>query len=160
VRVLLAAVLGLGVIAATGCGGGSERLSATEYRTQLDHLGERAREAQEELARGLTATSVAQLEGILAEFAQEEQAIAQEVAGLDPPKAAEDANAQLAIAQHRFAAAFVDVLPTLEAARTVEAARAKLRRSEEFAVAGQQVDHAISVLKKLGYMSNAEEEET
>lgn len=156
-RWLIGAALCFGVLAA-GCGGGA-RLSTDDYRTQIDRLAQEAREAQEEVnVKAPKAKTVADVRAIVGELAAEEEHVAERVAGLHPPKPAEQPNTELAQARSEFARAIRTTLPKIDAAPSVPAAATVLRASEPIRAAATRVANAMATLVKLGYATNKEEE--
>jgi hypothetical protein len=148
VKRLLAAITLAGLVA--GCGGAS-RLSGDAYRARLATIAKQADAAEHEVEQGLQAKKVADLHGRLAAFATTEQKLADEVAALKPPKNAEQANTALAQAEHDTAAAVRAVLPTVSHSKTPKQALQALQGNARAAKAGQELDSALSRLRKLGY---------
>jgi len=133
-----------------GCGG-SNRLSASEYRSRLAKIGQEATKAQTNVEKGLSAKSVAELRTRLSSFASADQKLGDEVAALKAPKNAEAANALLAHGEYDTASATRAVLPQLAKLKSVKAALSLLNRSQGNAKGGRELDQALAELKKLGY---------
>ena len=134
-----------------GCGGGSNRLSAKDYRSRLATIGQEANKAQADVEKGLHATSVADLGGILENFADADQRLGDEVSALKPPKDAEAANAELAQGEHDLADEARSAAVALANIKTPKAALALLNTRLQGAKGAQELDHGLTELKKKGY---------
>jgi hypothetical protein len=143
------ALVSLGAFAA-GCGG-SNRLSASEYRSRLAKIGQEATKAQTDVEEGLSAKSVAELRTRLSSFASADQKLGDEVAALKPPKNAEAANALLARGEHDTASTTRTVLSQLAKLKSVKAALNLLNKSQGNAKGGLELDTALADLRHLGY---------
>jgi hypothetical protein len=142
----------LAVLLLAGCGGGgSKQLTAAEYRAKLAGLGKEADAAQAGFEQGLKAKSVHEVAVRLKAFAAAEDGLADKVGKLKPPDDAKAANEELAAGLHAIVDAVREALPRVEASTTRAGAVIVLEHSEAGASAGQQVDHALNALKKLGY---------
>src|SRR4051812_34062241 len=97
----------------SACGGGS-RLSASDYRAQLETLAKESDAAQHAVEKGFQATSVPQLVKALSVFGAAEKRIGDEVAALKPPKDAEAANTELANGQYDTASEVQALLPKIK----------------------------------------------
>lgn len=135
---------------AAGCGGGS-RLSASQYRTRLATIARQADKAQAQAEKGLSATSLTEIQTRLRSFVSAEQKLGDEVAALKPPKNAEAANAELARGEHDTASEVRAVLPQLAKMTSVKIALSFLNKNLGSATGGREVDHALTRLKKMGY---------
>lgn len=138
------------VAALAGCGGGS-RLSRADYTAKLAAVGKEADTTQAGIEKALKAKSVTELAAALNAFADAEDRLGDEVAKLKPPKDAQAANDELAKGEHDIARAVREVSRQVEKAPSVSAALKMVQTSEAAGAAGQEVDHALAVLKKLGY---------
>jgi hypothetical protein len=143
-------VLAFASVALAGCGS-SGRLSASAYRDRLATIAKQADKAQAEVEKGLSATSVFEIQARLNAFATAEDRLGDEVGRLKPPKDAQAANAELARGEHDTAAAVRAVLPRLAKFTSPKAAIRFLSKGLAQAKGGHEVDHALSQLKKLGY---------
>ena len=82
-----------------------------------------------------------------------EEKISREVAALHPQKNAQSANDQLAKRTHDIAAAIDEVIPKVRSAASPAAAI--LNKSSAGAKAGQELDQALTELRKLGYTTGS-----
>jgi cytochrome c556 len=149
----LLALLALAALAA-GCGGTS-RLSADAYKARLATISKQADKAQHDVEQGLQAKTVAELHSRLAAFAAADDKLGDDVAALEPPKDAEQANAALARAEHDNADAVRALLPRIANARTPTAALQLVQHDPGAAKVGGELDSALSRLRKLGYTTGS-----
>jgi len=149
--------LAIAVTAAAGCGGGGggSRLSAGAYKAKIAAIGAEANKAQTAVESGMQAKTTAALVATLTTFAGSEEKISKEVDALDPPKNAQAANDELSRGTHDVSAAIQDLIPEIKDAATPAAALAIISKSSAGAKAGQEIDHAITELRKLGYTSGS-----
>ena len=77
--------------------------------------------------------------------------IGDEVAALKPPKDADAANTELANGLHDTGSEVQTVLPTIKKMPSAKAAIAYLGKTPT-TKGGQELDHALAQLKKLGYI--------
>jgi predicted nucleic acid-binding Zn-ribbon protein len=138
-----------------GSGGSSSQLSADAYRAQLVKIKQQSNQAQAQVAKGLSAKTIADLRSKLDAFASESQRISDEVASLDAPKNAEAANAELAQGEHDTATATHAASAAIAKMKTPHAALAYLQSQLGNAKGGHELDDAITKLKKLGYTSGS-----
>jgi len=138
------------VLLVSGCGGGS-RLSASDYRTHLETLGKESNAAQHAVEKGFQATSVPQLVTVLTVFGAAEKRTGDEVAALKPPKDAEAANTEMANGLHDTGSEVQALLPKIKKMPSAKAAIAYLGKTPT-TKGGQELDHALAQLKKLGYI--------
>jgi hypothetical protein len=131
--------------------GGSTRLSASDYRAHLETIAKESDAAQHGVEKGFQATSVPQLVTVLTAFEAAEKRIGDEVAGLKPPKDAEAANTELANGQRDTASELQALLPKTKKMPTARAAIAYLNKTPT-TKGGREVDEALAMLKKLGYI--------
>ena len=131
--------------------GGSSRLSASAYRTELAKIGKQANEAQAQVEKGLSAKSVAELRARLSAFANADDRLGDEVSRLKPPKNAQAANAELARGEHDTASATRSAVAKVAKMKNVKEALGFLNRSLGNANGAHELDHALSELRKLGY---------
>jgi hypothetical protein len=136
-----------------GCGGGSSRLSASEYRARLATLGKEADKVQGNVEKALSAKSVADIQTRLKAFATADDRLGDEASSLKPPKDAETANAELVRGEHDTAAAVRSVIPKLAKFTSAKAAIAYLQGVQP--KGGREIDHALAQLKKLGYTTGS-----
>jgi len=148
-RVWSAAAVTL-LLLVSGCGG-SSRLSAHDYRARLGTVAEESDAAQHAVEKGFQATSVPQLVKVLSVFGAAEKRIGDEVAALKPPKDAEAANTELANGQHDTASEVQALLPKIKTMPSTKAAIAYLSKTPT-TKGGREVDEALAMLKKLGYI--------
>jgi hypothetical protein len=154
VRVLCIAALAVLLLSACGGGGGSSRLSARAYRAKLTQIKQEAATAQTNVAKGLQAATLAELQQRLDTFASDTQRIGDEVAKLNPPQNAEAANTELAAGLHETARATRAASKSIAGLHTPTEAIAYLEHSPANAKGAHQVDEALAKLKKLGYASS------
>ena len=147
-RALVALALLCALVAA--CGGGSKRLSQSDYRARVAALADESSRAQANAQQALQATSVGDLQSRLRQFADAEDRIGDKVGRLKPPKNAEAANAELARGFHDTASEIRDAVQGLSKFSTPVAAIGSLR-SLGNANGGREIDDALAKLKKLGY---------
>ena len=153
-RGLLVVVVTVFLLAACG-GGGSSQASADAYRSQLAKIKQQSNQAQAQVAKGLTATTVAELRSKLDAFSSASQRISDEVANLDAPDNAKAANAELAKGEHDTATETHAASAAVAKKQTVQAAVAYLQTQLGNAKGGHELDDAITKLKKLGYTSGS-----
>jgi len=149
------AIAAIAVLLLAACGGsGSPRLSANAYRAKLTHIKQEAATAQANVAKGLQAKSLTELQQKLDAFASDTQRIGDEVAKLNPPQDAEAANTELAAGLHETARATKVASTKIAGLHTPTEAIAYLESSPANAKGARQVDEALTKLKKLGYASS------
>jgi cytochrome c556 len=152
---------GLIVVVATvlllaACGGGSSsQASADAYRAQLAKIKQQSDQAQAQVAKGLSAKTVAELRNRLDAFASASQRISNEVAALDAPDNAKAANSELAKGEHDTATATRAASAAVAKMKTAQAAVSYLQTQLGNAKGGHELDDAITKLKKLGYTSGS-----
>jgi hypothetical protein len=135
-----------------GCGGGgSNRLSASDYRSRLAVISHEGDKAQSQVEQGLHAKTVAALRARLRAFATASQQLGDKVAALKPPKNAAAANAELAQGERDTASSTRAVLPKLASLKSVHAALSYLQKSQGNAKGGHELDDSLTKLKQLGY---------
>ena len=144
----IALVFLVSVVAACG---GSGRLSASAYRAQLAKIGKQADKAQAQVEKGLRAKSVAEIRARLSAFANAEDRLGDEVSRLKPPKNAQAANAELARGEHDTASATRSAVAEVAKMKSVKEALSLLNSRLGNAKGAQELDHALSELRKLGY---------
>ena len=147
--------IGLLCVLAAGCGGGSGRLSAAQYRARLAAIGHEANQAQRKVGQGLQAATVAGLSARLRTFAAADDRLGTEIEALKPPKDAEAANAALAKAEHDTAQAVRSALPQISSQKSVRKALALLTANTAGRQAGMELDAALKRLKALGYAAQS-----
>jgi hypothetical protein len=151
----IAALAALLLAGCGGSGGGGSRLSASAYKAKLAQIKQEAATAQANVAKGLQASSLTELQQRLNTFADDTQRIGDEVAKLNPPQNAEAANTELAAGLHETARATRDASHKIAGLHTPKEAIAYLQSSPANAKGAHQVDEAIAKLKKLGYTSGS-----
>jgi len=156
-QTLCVCLVAIAVAAAAGCGGsgGGSSLTRAQYKAKLAAIGKEANRAQGLVEAGLKDNTTASLADALTTFSSAEQNMSKEVADLDPPKAAQAANVELAQGLHDIAAATDSILPQVKSAASVTAAVTLLNKSTDGAKAGHEVDDALSKLRKLGYTAGS-----
>lgn len=146
--------LGLGVLIVSvfvaGCGG-SDRLSAEEYRARLATLEKQNAQPHRDFAKALKANSVAEIRAGLTEYADANRQLGDSVADLKPPENAEPANAQLAEGFHDAAEQISALVAKLSGITDPKAALKLVNQSFGDASAGREIDQALSKLEELGY---------
>jgi hypothetical protein len=149
--ILVSASLAIGV---AGCGG-SGGVSKDTYRKELAKIAKQSGAAHQKLEKGApAATSVAQVQMLLREFAAEEDRIGTEVSKLDVPADAKAANAELAKGQHDDAAEIRAIIPKLSKFKNVQQAFGYLQRLAG-SKGGREGDEALAKLKRLGYTNGS-----
>lgn len=131
--------------------GGSSRLSASDYRAHLETIAKESDAALRAVEKGFQARSVPQLVKVLSVFGAAEKRIGDEVAALKPPKDAEAANTKLANGQHDTASEVQAYLPKIKKMPSAKAAIAYLSKTPT-TKGGREIDEALAMLKKLGYI--------
>jgi len=135
---------------AAACGG-SSRPSAGAYRAKLATIATEADKAQHNVEQALQARTVATIHARLSAFAAADERLGDQIDALKPPTDAEQANTALANAEHDMADTVRSLLPRIAQARTAKAALTLLQNDKQAAKTGQELDAALSQLKKLGY---------
>jgi type VI protein secretion system component VasK len=154
-RTLGVAALAALLLAGCGGGGGSPRLSASAYKAKLTQIKQEAATAQANVAKGLQAKSLAELQQRLNAFSDDTQRIGDEVAKLNPPQNAEAANTELAAGLHETSRTTRTLSKNIAGLHTPTEAIAYIEHSPANAKGAHQVDEALSKLKKLGYTSGS-----
>jgi len=149
------AALGVLVIGVAGCGGGNGRLSSAQYKQELGKISKQSDAAHGAVEQSApNAKTVAQVQTVLRKFAGAEDRIGDEVSKLKAPQNAAAANAELARGEHDDAAEIRAVLPKLARFKSVQQAFGYLQQLGS-TKGGQEEDHAIGQLKRLGYTSDS-----
>ena len=143
------------VLLLAACGGGSSRLSAGAYRTQLLKIKQQSNAAEGQVVKGLQAKSIPELRKRLDDFAAASQRIGDEVAKLKAPKNAEAANAELAQGEKDTATATRAASAAVAKLKTPQAAISYLQHSLANAKGSRELDDSITKLKQLGYTSGS-----
>ena len=143
------------VLLLAACGGGSSRLSADAYRSELAKVKQKSDSAQAAVAQGLQAKTIAELRQRLDAFAAASDRIGDEVAKLKAPKDAESANAELAQGERDTARATRAASAAIAKLKTPQAALAYLQHSLGNAKGAHELYDAVAKLKKLGYTSGS-----
>jgi|SRR5436305_981992 len=139
------------ILVLPACGGGGGRLSASEYRAHLKTVARESDAAQHAVEKGFQASSLSQLVKDLTAFEAAEKRIGDQVAALKPPKDAQAANTELANGEHDTSSELQTLLPKIKQMPSAKAAIAYLSKTPP-AKGGQEIDHALAQLKKLGYI--------
>jgi hypothetical protein len=143
-------LLGILLVVA-GCGG-SNRLSADEYKARLKTLDQEVSKAEAAAQHAVqSAATVEQIRSALTRVAGAQQHVGDEVAKLKPPKKAEAANALLARAAHDLAAEIRDVVKKLAFVTKPQAALGLIQNAFQNARGAKELDQAVGELKKLGF---------
>jgi hypothetical protein len=154
VRVWPALAVGVAVaLLVSACGGSDNRLSASEYRTQLRTVARESDTAEHGVEKGFHATSVGQLVKVLGTFEASEKRIGGEVAGLNAPLDAEPANSELARGLDDTASEVQALIPRIKKMPSTHAAVAYLSKTPT-TKGGSEVDKALAQLKQLGYIKS------
>jgi hypothetical protein len=164
IRRTLCALLGAGAsLAVVACGsGGATRssapaatagrsLTASQYSSELAAIARREDRAQATVQRAFRARSVSEIARLLRGFAADQQAVAADLANLSPPPDARGANIDLTRAFRDNAAAVRMVAGRVARAKTPRAALALITSATAARRSGQEIDAALSRLRKLGY---------
>jgi hypothetical protein len=153
-RVLIFLVSCSLAVGVAGCGGGNG-VSKDEYRSELAKISRQSGKAHQALERGAPlATSVAQVQTLLSNFAAAEDRIGDEVSKLTVPTDAKSANAELAKAQHDDADEIRALLPKLAKFKSVQQAFGYLQHLAS-SKGGREGDEALKKLKQLGYTNGS-----
>ncbi|HKC78381.1 MAG TPA: hypothetical protein VKB70_08365 [Gaiellaceae bacterium] len=153
-RALVILVLASLAVGAAGCGG-SSGASKSAYRDGLARIAKQSGTAHQKLEKGApAATSVAQVQTLLRDFAAAEDRIGTEVSKLEPPNDAKAANAELAKGQHDDAAEIRAIVPKLSKFKSVQQAFGYLQRLAS-SKGGREGDDALKKLKQLGYTTGS-----
>jgi hypothetical protein len=153
-RILIFLALCSLAIGVAGCGG-SSGASKDTYRRELAKISKQAGAAHRKLEKGApAATSVAQVQTLLRQFAAAEDRIGTEVSKLQVPKDARAANAELAKGQHDDAAEIRAIVPKLSKFKNVQQAFGYLQRLAG-SKGGREGDEALAKLKQLGYTNGS-----
>lgn len=146
---LVLVVAGLGL---TACGG-SDRLSAKDYRARLAVLvvSKHQDKASADLEQLRNAKSGAQIRDGLVTFASEHQLFADEVLKLKPPKNADKANALLAKGALSLTLQVREVVSRVTVSKSRQAALKGLNVLGNARGAADEA-RALSQLRKLGYI--------
>lgn len=128
-------------------------MSATAYKAALRHLAQQEDKAHHTVEQALQAHTVAQVRTALKAFAADQRRAAQETAALTPPADAATANARLAAAFRDNASALDALVAKLADAKSVKASLDVVQNDPGVQHAGQELDQALTALKKLGYAS-------
>jgi hypothetical protein len=158
VRVWLAG-FGVYLLLLSACGGGSSggtnarsnRLTVSQYRTQLHTIAAEGNAAQHAVERGFQSSKLPQLVKILTAFEASEKHIGDQVAALKPPTNAQTANTELAKGLHDTAAELQALIPKIKKMPSANAAVTYLEKTPS-TKGGREVDAALAQLKKLGYI--------
>ena len=154
-------IAALAVLLLPACGGGgggtttTTRLTAAAYRAKIANVKAEAANAQNDVAKGLQAKTVAELKQRIDDFAAATQRIGDEVASLNPPQNAEAANSQLAQGLHEIADATRAASDKIATLKNPQAAIAYLRHAQGPAKGAQEVGTALATLQKLGYTTGS-----
>jgi hypothetical protein len=143
------------ILLLTACGGGGNGVSKDEYRSELAKVSKQAGTAHALLERdGPTATTVAQLQSALRQFAGAEDQLGDEISKLKVPNDAKAANAELARGQHDDADEIRALLPKLSKYKSVQQAFTALQHLGG-SKGGREGNDALTKLKQLGYTSGS-----
>jgi hypothetical protein len=152
----VAGVLGLvGVLSALGLAacGGSDRLSAKDYRSRLTMLvvSKHQGHVDLDLEKLRKATSGVAIREGLVTLGSEQQLFAGEVAKLKPPSDAENANALLARGARDLTLRSNEIASELRVTKSPKAARKGLDTLRNSPGVAEEI-RALARLKKLGYI--------
>lgn len=155
-RPALSLILALACLGLAACGGGgsstsSEAMTPQQYEEFLKKVSQRENESQGTVQEGLQAKSMDQLTKALSAFATDQEARAEELASVTPPKNAETAHANLEKAFEDTAAAVKEVIPQVEKAGSPQAGLEALRKAQGPQQAGHELESALVELSKLKY---------
>ena len=148
-RPLAVLLILLALSSAVAACGGSDRLSAEEYRAELASLNKGQEKPHTDVEKAFSATSVAEMRTLFTRFADSQDALGDDVAALKPPKDAESANADLVSGAHAFAD---NIRALVTALSDVTSPKAALKIiNQRGANASKPLDDALDKLMKLGY---------
>lgn len=128
-------------------------MSAAAYKAALHQLAQEEAKAHHAVEQALQAQTVAQVRTALGAFAADQRRAAQETAALRPPADAVGPNAQLATAFRDNATALDALLAKVAVAQSVKMALDDVQNDRGVQRAGEELDQALTTLKKLGYSS-------
>ena len=150
------------LLAACGSSGGSsstttqqKQLTPALYRAQIAIVKREAAKAQNDVSQGLQAKNVAELKQRIDAFAAATQRIGDQVAALNPPDDAKDANAQLAQGLQDIAAGTRAASAKIANLKSVGVAIAYIEHAKDPVKGSREVSKAIATLVKLGYTTDA-----
>jgi hypothetical protein len=149
-----AAIAGLALVACGSSGNNSTTttaLSAQQYTQFLKGLSQQEDQAHKALDQTLQAKSVSEIQQGVQAFAADQTNAANKVSNVTPPANAKVANDQLEKAFKDIAAAIQAVLPQIQSASSPQQALNVIMKAKGPQQAGQELDAALSQLKKLGY---------
>jgi hypothetical protein len=144
-------VLALGGLGFTACGG-SDRLSAKEYRAELTVQAKRHDQARTDLEKLRKAKSGAAIRKGLLDFVAVEELFAGDVGKLKPPKNAEKPHALLVLGALDLVAKLNTSIGALAVTKSPRPALKRLKEVRHAKGAAEEA-RALSQLKKLGYIN-------
>jgi hypothetical protein len=154
-HIALSLILALACLGLAACGGGggtsSEAMTTQQYEQFLKKVSQHENESQATIQEGLHAKSMDQLTKALSTFAADQEARAEELASVTPPKKAQSAHANLEKAFEDTAAAVNEVIPQIEQASSPQAVLAILGKATGAQKSGRELQAALAELSKLGY---------
>jgi hypothetical protein len=153
VVLLAVAIACIGLVA---CGSSSnstttEALTPQQYKQFLRAVSQHENEARKTVQEGLHAKNTGEVTKALSAFAAAQEARAEELSSVTPPHNAQSATANLEKGLENTAAAINELIPQLEKANSPQEALAVIAKSKAPQQAGQEIEAAVSELKKLGY---------
>jgi len=149
-------IAAVAVLLLAACGGGSStRLTEAQYRAKMTKIEQEAADAASNLALGLQAKSVAELQHRIDAFSAATQRIGDEVAKVKPPQNAEAANTQLAQGMHETARATHVQSGKIAQLHTAQEAIAYLESTAGNQKGAHEVNDAFAKLRKLGYVRSS-----
>lgn len=138
--------------------GGSDRLSAAEYRGRLAAVEQQVDKATADVDRALKAASIDEIRAGLTRFAAAQQQAGDSLAELQVPEDAENANAQLALGAHHLAGEVRATVAKLSGTTDPEDALKLINSRLDSASGARELDQALGKLRKLGYTKTGQGE--
>jgi hypothetical protein len=154
-REVLAILAALSCFALAACGSSNNStttpLTAQQYTQFLKGLSQQEDQAHKALDQTLHAKSVGQIQQGVQAFVSDQTTAAGKVSNVTAPANAKAANDQLEKAFKDIAASISALLPQLQSATTPQQALQVIMKAKGPQQTGQELDSALSQLKKLGY---------
>jgi len=154
----LTIIIGAVIAAAVACGGSSgsspttsAALTAPQYKAALAQIAHQESVAQRSVGAAFHAKTISALHRAIAGFAADQARVARELTALRPPANAVVPNSELAKAFSDNATATRAVLSRIDHAPSVTRALALIQAAKGPQQTGQEIDQALSKLRRLGY---------
>jgi hypothetical protein len=153
---MLAGPVAIASVALVACGSSDSSttttpMTAQQYTQFLKGLSQEEDQAHKALDQALQAKTVSEIHQGVQAFAADQTDAADKVSKVTPPANAQAANDQLEKAFRDISASITAVLPQLESAGSAQQAIQVIQQAKGPQQTGQELDAALSQLKKLGY---------